>query len=156
MRTFEWEMWSSRFNEAEGSTVRSVVSNVFVSQAQTLIELEVDDGPGAVRVVGTPTHPFWVVGRGWTEMAAIREGDWLRRVDGVGVSVVAVSSRSEGATVYNLEVADTHTYFVTEQDLLVHNRCLVAADFGLPDSYFSSIRGEFSIGCGSSPTTGFA
>jgi hypothetical protein len=67
---------------------------------------------GTERVIeGTAEHPFYVYGKGWTPMGALQPGDWLRTDNGwVEVGEVGDTGRVE--TVYNLKVADHHTYFV--------------------------------------------
>ena len=59
----------------------------------------------------TQEHPFYVRGKGWTPARELKEGDLVRTVDGwVPVTKVVDTGRYE--TVYNLRVADYHTYFV--------------------------------------------
>ncbi len=69
----------------------------------------------------TPEHPFYVAARGWVEAGRLAVGDRIRRVDGsYGViSTVELVVRPE--VMYNLTVADAHTFFVGEDGWLVHN-----------------------------------
>jgi hypothetical protein len=75
-------------------------------------------------------HPFWVEGMGWVQAGSLQPG-WLVRLKADGYAVVGSSTRqmhTGGITVYNLEVAGHHTYFVEdgfgEQDAVwVHNTC---------------------------------
>lgn len=54
-------------------------------------------------------------GKGWTPLAEIQPGDWIRSDDGwVEVNEVEDTGRYE--TVYNLRVADYHTYFVGSRE----------------------------------------
>ena len=41
----------------------------------------------------------------------------------VTIEKVEVEALTEAETTYNFEVADFHTYYVTEKDVLVHNTC---------------------------------
>ena len=41
----------------------------------------------------------------------------------VTIEKVEVEKLTEAETTYNFEVADFHTYYVTEKDVLVHNMC---------------------------------
>lgn len=68
------------------------------------------------RVIGTTQeHPFNVQGKGWTPVGEISPGDMIRTDNGwVQVSKIEDTGRYE--TVYNLKVADYHTYFVGAQD----------------------------------------
>jgi len=56
---------------------------------------------------------------------------FLRGLDGAGVTVMAVRARATAVTVYNFEVAETHTYFVAAESggaaVGVHNTCLVGS-----------------------------
>lgn len=55
----------------------------------------------------------------------LQAGDWLRQLDGTYVAVEQVENRTlpEGTVVYNFEVADNHTYYVSDESVLVHNKC---------------------------------
>jgi hypothetical protein len=77
-------------------------------------------------IVATPSHPFWVEYRGWVEAADIRAGEELRlEEDGMTAAVEWIEYETLPAPVpvYNLEVADWHTYYVSGESVLVHNRC---------------------------------
>src|SRR2546429_281150 len=56
--------------------------------------------PGQEQVIGTTAeHPFYVYGKGWTRLAEIKPGDWIRTDDGwVEVNKVEDTGRYE--TVY--------------------------------------------------------
>lgn len=72
--------------------------------------------PGKEQLIrGTAEHPFYVYGKGWTPLGELKPGDWIRTDDG-WVSVDKVEDTGKYETVYNLRVADYHTYFVGAQD----------------------------------------
>jgi hypothetical protein len=60
----------------------------------------------------TAEHPFFVWLRGWVRAGDLRRGDWLVGHDGKFTLVEAVTDGGEVTTVYNLRVAEYHTYFV--------------------------------------------
>jgi hypothetical protein len=60
----------------------------------------------------TGEHPFYVRERGWVQANELRVGDLLASHDGQWVPVDAVLDTGEYETVYNLRVANYHTYFV--------------------------------------------
>jgi RHS repeat-associated protein len=60
----------------------------------------------------TPEHPFWVRGRGWTAAHQLMTGDYLRSNDDRWVVLEQVIGEQESAPVYNICVAEYHTYFV--------------------------------------------
>ncbi len=62
----------------------------------------------------TPEHPFFDKSRGWIEAGALQEGDEVR-TDSGWATVEDVFDTGEYETVYNLRVAEHHTYFVGEE-----------------------------------------
>ena len=60
----------------------------------------------------TPEHPFWVEHKGWTAAGALKEGDRIATLSGEWVAVAEVFDTQEWEPVYNIRVADFHTYFV--------------------------------------------
>jgi len=83
----------------------------------------------------TAEHPFWVKGKGWVPTRALQPGDLLSSADGQWVAVEEVYDTGEDETVYNMRVADHHTYFVGCQEwgfsVWAHNLCRVTAPGGL-------------------------
>ena len=92
---------------------------------------------GGETIRTTDIHPFWVEGKGWTKAGAIVAGDELKTKDGQQLTVIASTSEPQGGsimpaslstkprgttTVYDLEVAETHTFFVSPRKVLVHNK----------------------------------
>lgn len=64
----------------------------------------------------TDLHPFFVIGHGWTPAGKLKIGDRLM-TDGDRPAVVeGVVQTEESVPVFNLRVADHHTYFVGEKD----------------------------------------
>ena len=110
----------------------------FVKEVDGLIDLYVD---GEV-ISTTEEHPFWVVDKGWVEASDLRVGDLLQTEDGVIVDIDGIEEREGEFEVYNFEVEDFHTYFVSDLEILVHN-----ANCGQPnvsDGYDpDSFRGEW-------------
>jgi hypothetical protein len=60
----------------------------------------------------TAEHPFWVNGKGWLPARQLKAGDWLRSHDGQWIAVEGLADTGEYQKVYNLQIADFHTYFV--------------------------------------------
>lgn len=67
-------------------------------------------------------HRIWRAGKGWAQARELEPGDRLRTLDGVA-TVVAIE-KGEEAPVFNLDVAEDHTYFVGEKATLVHDNTL--------------------------------
>lgn len=67
-------------------------------------------GGQAIRT--TDEHPFYVQDQGWTKASLLSPGDLLRSHDGRWLPLECIESHGEVATVYNLRIAEYHTYFV--------------------------------------------
>jgi hypothetical protein len=95
------------------------VAKVFVREVHKLIHVYVD----GEEINTTDTHPFWVEGKGWIEAGELKTGDVLRLYTGElkTVEKVEIEVFDRPVKVYNFEVEDWHTYYVTEQGVLVHN-----------------------------------
>jgi hypothetical protein len=93
--------------DPEGPVAVKVVEEVFV-RSGFVFKLSVQG-----RVIRTTAeHPFYVPARGWITAGLLRAGDVLLSHDGELVTVDGVEETPEYTTVYNLRVADYHTYFV--------------------------------------------
>jgi hypothetical protein len=63
----------------------------------------------------TGEHPFYIVGKGWTDACLLQPGDLLCSRDGSTVAVQECFDTGEYETVYNCRVAEYHTYFVGDE-----------------------------------------
>lgn len=73
------------------------------------------------KIQATDDHPFFVVGKGWKQTVELKEGD-LIETDGHGsMKVISLLDENRTDLTYNFTVADFHTYYVTERNVLVHN-----------------------------------
>ena len=70
----------------------------------------------------TAGHLFWVSGEGWKQARELRSGAQLHTPRGT-VTVSHVED-SKAEQTYNLIVADFHTYFAGERDVLCHDNTL--------------------------------
>jgi hypothetical protein len=71
----------------------------------------------------TPEHPFYTAEDQWVTAGDLQMGDEVRRADGSYGIVEAVEFVHQSQSMYNLTVADAHTYFVGDGQWLVHNKC---------------------------------
>ncbi len=94
-------------HNVNASVVDSRVEEVFVREA-FLLDLHV----GGQLIQTTAEHPFYVKGFGWLPAGELKAGDELSTSQGGWIAVERVESTGKWATVYNLRVADYHTYFV--------------------------------------------
>lgn len=80
-------------------------------------------------LTSTDEHPYWNPDlEVWVNAEDLSPGDPLTTPNGTPVRITAVHPSSRTATVYNLTIADTHTYYVLagQTSVLVHNaNCVV-------------------------------
>jgi RHS repeat-associated protein len=98
---------------------RQQVTRTFVHDAPAVLDIRV----GNTTITSTPEHPFWVVGRGWRPAGELQPGSTLQTKDGRDLRVASVRRREGSFKVYNLEVSDAHTFYVSPLGILVHNQC---------------------------------
>jgi RHS repeat-associated protein len=76
----------------------------------------------------TAEHPFFEAERGWTAANLMQPGDRVLCADGTFVLVDAIRDTGRWDVVYNVRVADFHTYFVGGDDwgfsVWAHNTCI--------------------------------
>jgi len=63
----------------------------------------------------TLEHPFWADGKGWTAAGSLKQGDRIATLSGEWITVEELYDTGEWEAVYNLRVADWHTYFVGDE-----------------------------------------
>ena len=101
------------------------VLQTFVNETHETVDVTYD----GETITTTPTHPFYVPNKGWTNAIDLRAGDILVTCNGKYVVVEKVQHEilENPIEVYNFEVEDYHTYYVTTdastQFVLVHNSC---------------------------------
>jgi RHS repeat-associated protein len=126
-RPGDWVL-SAPEHHPDGAVEPRQVEEVLTSHGH-LISLHI--GKEIVRT--TKEHPFYVKDRGWVLAGTLEKGQRLRSDDGRWLPIDAVIDNGEEAAVYNLRVADYHTYFVGSRSwgfsIWAHN-----ADYCLPIS----------------------
>ena len=97
------------------------VVKTFINQTNELICIQVD----SQTILTTPNHPFFSSEIGWIEAQNLRTGDnlLLRSGEILVVEDVQYIILEAPVNVYNFEVEDFHTYYVTSLSILVHNSC---------------------------------
>jgi hypothetical protein len=70
----------------------------------------------------SPEHPFWVPGTGWLEAGALKPSMPLLTKAGPEIYIDSISRRNGSFTVYNLHVDEINTYYVSDMEILVHNK----------------------------------
>ncbi|WP_210412510.1 polymorphic toxin-type HINT domain-containing protein [Leptospira yasudae] len=128
------------WNEETSEKEFQPVMEVFVREADLIYKLEFLNGS---IVETTWNHPFWINGRGWVETKDLRKNDLVLTAKGEELALlnIIISERSE--TVYNFEVATTHTYFISDSSILVHNQAQNGYNAQTNEIEVVYIRSEF-------------
>jgi hypothetical protein len=95
--------------DADGPLLAKPVEERFVREA---LVWEIEIGGRTIRT--TAEHPFWREGDGWTAVNRLLAGDRVLSESGEWATVGAIRATNDWITVYNVRVAESHTYFVGE------------------------------------------
>ena len=107
------------YDEESGTLDYYPVMGVWAHLDPEVWELTVD----GELIETTANHPFYATGEGWTPAGALEIGDEIQRANGGSGALEAVDVVAVPQTMYNLTVAEAHTYFVGAGGWLVHNAC---------------------------------
>ena len=126
------------YDEETGEQAYKKVVKLFRNETYEWYHIFVNDE----EIVCTGGHPFYVLNAGedrniicfddreetngkWITAKELKKDDKLLLSDGkYGIIIsVKIEELESPETTYNFEVADFHTYYVSEANVLVHNRC---------------------------------
>ncbi len=138
-------VWSE--NIETGEIALKEVTEVFEREDNVLVHLGVN---GEV-INTTSLHPFYVIGKGWTEAIEVEIGDKVLLQDGTTSEITnkTVEELKEPVKVYNFTVNEFHTYFVGNNSILVHNSCErhhIASDKSKKTKYTEEYKKIFDKG----------
>lgn len=110
------------YNEITKQTELNNVSKVFVHEDNRIYIIKTLNQIIEV----TPDHRMYVKSKygdkyKWTRVHEIKSGNYLYTIDGKEELILGISYKRENNKVYNLEVDNNHTYYVTTDNYLVHN-----------------------------------
>lgn len=107
------------YSELTGEKSYEVVNAVIsYGQRNTISTITLDSGD---KIVATSGHPVYVLEEGWVEAVNLEPGARISTVDNTIARVASVVSRESEEAVYNLDVANTNTFFVHKTGYLAHN-----------------------------------
>ena len=108
-------------NPETGEIELKEVLNTFEKQVDTIVTITID----GEKIQTTEAHLFYVEGTGWIPASMLKEGDILSLEDGreVPVQSIKIVDYNYYIFVYNFEVEDYHTYYVSDISVLTHNKC---------------------------------
>lgn len=107
------------YNEATGTTGYYTVTAVWSHPDPIGIDLAIN----GAWLTTTPEHPFFTT-HGWTSTEHLWLTDQIRSADGSWGQITGLRVRAGTQPMYNLTVAEAHTYFVGTGAWLVHNLCI--------------------------------
>ncbi|MBP2115936.1 polymorphic toxin-type HINT domain-containing protein [Paenibacillus silagei] len=107
-------------SDETGEVAYKEVVGLFQKQADEIYYVHVGDE--IIEVTGE--HPFWLDGKGWTFVKDLKVGDLLVSSDGSKLVIDKIEKEPRKATVYNFEVKDFNSYFVSNLGVWVHNCAL--------------------------------
>ncbi|QDT64699.1 hypothetical protein V22_19400 [Calycomorphotria hydatis] len=118
------------------------------------VKLRSPDGPTQT-IEATDEHPFWSTDRNnWIAAVDLKLGEQLTGPDGQPLAVVwnTREDHPEGVAVYNFEVTNAHTYYVSAPGdprgppVLAHNACGVGGKVEQPRDVYGRFRAKKSVG----------
>lgn len=113
-------------NNPSGKTEYKKVLNLFQRTAEEgTITLFI----GKEKIETTAGHPFWVDDKGWVTADKLIIGDILTTYDGLKLEINDIIVSKKAKVVYNFEVEDFHTYFVTSTGIWTHNKGVCPPDW---------------------------
>ena len=123
------------WDEDTGQVALKPVVETYVNETTELVHVFV----AGEEIRATPSHPFYSPVKGWTDAVHLRAGDILVLVNGEYVIVEKVQHEilESPVAVYNFQVADFHTYYVSDTGVLVHNDCRPKSPKKVSDQYIS-------------------
>ena len=130
-------VWSE--NTETGEKELKKVLGVSVTETTVLVHVSMEDG---TEINTTENHPFYAEGKGWCAASGLEDGDILHAQDGSAVMVKDVEARQldEAVKVYNLEIEEYHTYYVSGRKVLVHNVCDVESGSNFKGQQYNGTR----------------
>lgn len=105
------------YNAATGENGSYTVTDVIVHLDSTLIHLILD----GESIETTPEHPFYTLDRGWVDADKLYVGEYIQQANGTPGVVEAITVVPRLQVMYSLTVDVAHTFFVGDQQWLVHN-----------------------------------
>lgn len=106
------------YHEAADETGYFAVTNVFAHLDPAVLYLTVGDE----QIETTPDHPFYSEHE-WVAASQLSVGSLLTSDSGAGAVVTGIRTERRLQVMYNLTVAEAHTYYVGDGGWLVHNAC---------------------------------
>ncbi|WP_027709889.1 polymorphic toxin-type HINT domain-containing protein [Zooshikella ganghwensis] len=108
-------VWS--YNETTGEVELNKVTHLFNHIEDKYLAIVVD----GERIEVTHKHPIYAEDKGWVDAEKLVVGDKIRQKDGELATVKSITLINADERVYNFTVDVAHNYFVSDEEVLVHN-----------------------------------
>ena len=129
------------YNEKDGTVSYQRVVGTFSNQVYQTVQLTIN----GERIETTINHPFYSpIYKCWIQAGVLVAGDCVMDSNGNVQTIQSTKTvnHSDPVTVYNFTVENTHTYFVGNASILVHNKCDNLLDKDLSDNEISNLRSK--------------
>ena len=115
------KLWA--YNEANKTKSLQEVTHLIRGEgSKELVDIKLQSGE---IITATSNHPFWAVAdQNWTDAGKLTADSILLDINEKNSTISSVRDYTQSTTVYNLTVANDHTYFVGVSGVLGHNACL--------------------------------
>lgn len=90
----------------------------FERKTQEIYEITTDNQ----KIFVTAEHPFYIKGKGWVKVKNIQAGEVFKTKNSSIERVTSIKNEKHQEVVYNIEVEGNHNYFITNSNILVHNK----------------------------------
>lgn len=106
-------------NTETGEEGYKEVVRLFPNSTEELVHVAIGD----TVIDTTPAHRFWVEGKDFLPARDLQVGDRVLTASGELKEITSIERESleEPVPVYNFEVKDWHTHYVSGEEILVHN-----------------------------------
>lgn len=113
---------SKAFTRIIGAADWKPVSKIYVEHNRGIYNLKLKKSDGQIiNIQTTDDHPFYTKDQVWKTTIELQVGDYIETKEIGNVKVINVIDEKREDITYNFEIADFHTYYVTEFGILVHN-----------------------------------
>ncbi len=121
------------YDDKTGDLALKVVTSTFKLEFTQIYKIYV----GNEIIEATHEHPFFVGGK-WLKVDELKVGDKLQLYDGTTLSIDKIKLVEGSFKVFNFEVEDYHTYYVSKNNILVHNGS--DCKFGIKTSILDRVK----------------
>ncbi|WP_304176828.1 polymorphic toxin-type HINT domain-containing protein [Leptotrichia trevisanii] len=106
------------FDEITEKVMLKEVKNIIVSSVDEIIKIETEN-----QIIETSLeHPFYIKEKGWVEAKDLQQDDILITLNHEEKIKNISRDYYFEKDVYNLEIEGSHTFYITEDDILTHNK----------------------------------